>query len=128
MNVKTFRSILWVGAAYDLMLGVLGLLAGPLLYRLLQITPPNHWAYIHLIAGFVLCLGVLQILIARSAKIQRDLVFIALLMKVVYSVTVFGHWIFASIPYPWVIFAYCDTAFAIVFILSLIKGERRHVL
>lgn len=124
MNVKTFRSILWVGAAYDLVLGVLGLLAGPLLYRLLQITPPNHWAYIHLIAGFVLCLGVLQILIARSAKIQRDLVFMALLMKVVYSVTVFGHWIFASIPF----FAYCDTAFAIVFILYLIKGERRHVL
>ncbi len=114
---KLMKAILWVGFVYDAVLGTAFLLAGSWAFEMLQITPPNHWAYLHLCAGFVVVLGVLQAMAALPAKPDRKLVLVCLMLKAVYCVVVFGHYALASIPGVWVLLGAVDAAFAFVFML-----------
>ena len=123
-KTRAFDTVLWVGCAYDLFLGLLGIFFAPFIFNHLKITPPNHWAYIHIIGGFVLCLGILQGMLAKAKSYSKEMLLMAIFMKFSYCLTVFGHWLFASIPMPWVWFAFADAAFVTVFSAKLFKkGE-----
>jgi len=121
INSKMFRTVLWAGCVYDCFLGLLGLFGASFIFDFLQVTPPNHWAYIHMIGGFVLCLGILQGMLARAETCNREMLLLAILMKFSYCLTVFGHWIFAWIPMPWVWFAFADAAFVAIFASKLFE-------
>ena len=123
-KTKLFTAVLWIGCAYDTFLGLLGLFHAPRIFDALNVTPPNHWAYIHMIGGFVLCLGILQGMLATSAPRNKQMLLMAILMKFSYCLTVLGHWFGGGIPMPWVWFAFADIVFVILFSTMLFdKGE-----
>lgn len=123
-KTKLFTTILWIGCVYDTLLGLLGLFVAPRIFDVLNVVPPNHWAYIHMIGGFVLCLGILQGMLAASTSRNRQMLLMAILMKFSYCLTVLGHWFFGGIPMPWVWFAVADIAFVVLFSAMLFdQGE-----
>lgn len=122
-KTKAFDTVLWTGCAYDLSLGLAGIFFAPFIFNYLNVTPPNHWAYIHMIGGFVLCLGILQGMLANAGSYSKEMLLMAILMKLSYCLTVFGHWFFAAIPMPWVWFACADAAFVSAFAFKFFEKQ-----
>ena len=120
MNTPFSIRILYsVAGAYDGLLGLAFLLGGPALYAHFQITPPNHWGYVHFGAGILVIFGWMFLEIARRPEQSRNLVTYGILLKVCYVGTVVWYWIHGDIPAMWKGFALADTVFAALFVWSL---------
>jgi len=120
MKSQTSIRILYsTAAAYDGLLGLVFLAAGPRLYAHFQITPPNHWGYVHFGAGILVIFGWMFLEIARRPMESRNLVPYGILLKVCYVATVAWYWTHGDIPAMWKGFAVADTVFALLFVWSL---------
>ena len=113
------RALYAVAAAYDGLLGLAFLVAGPALYAHFQITPPNHWGYVHFAAGILVVFGWMFLEIARRPEQSLNLVTYGILLKVCYVSTVAWYWVHGDIPAMWKWFALADTIFAALFVWSL---------
>lgn len=115
----SIRILYLIAAAYDGLLGLVFLAAGPRLYAHFQITPPNHWGYVHFGAGILVIFGWMFLEIARRPMESRNLVPYGILLKVCYVSTVAWYWVHGDIPAMWKGFAAADTIFALLFVWSL---------
>lgn len=121
------RSIGWprpmfvIAGVYDLVLGVGMLLLHREFYARWGITPPNHDAYVQFPALVVALFGLAFLMIARDPVANRPLVRLGILFKLAYAAPVLWHAVFGTIPMVWVVFAWCDLAFAMLFILALAR-------
>lgn len=120
MNSSAYlRTLYLVSAAYDGLLGLAFLVAGPTLYRIVGITPPNHWGYVHFAASLLVVFGLLFLRIASDPVRYRDLIPFGVLLKVSYVGTVTWHWLGEGLPDIWKYFAVADVVFALLFLASL---------
>ncbi|HWA24261.1 MAG TPA: hypothetical protein VG734_01205 [Lacunisphaera sp.] len=122
-SLRTIRLLYLVAAAYDGLLGMAFLAAGPAIYAAAGITPPNHWGYIHFAAGILAIFGLMFLMIALRPVENRNLVPYGIMLKVCYVGTVAWHWYNGGVPDLWKYFAVADVAFALLFFWSLVPLE-----
>ncbi|MCG3196074.1 MAG: hypothetical protein GHCLOJNM_00545 [bacterium] len=119
MPTAWVRPLFLIAAAYDFVLGIAFLIAAPYFYRILEITPPNHWGYVQFGAGVVATFGIGFWFVARHPARNIDIIKMGVLLKLTYSLTVFYHQLFGTIPGIWVPFAWFDAAFLVAFLFAL---------
>lgn len=115
---RSIRTLYGIAAAYDGLLGLAFLAAGPALFDLTGITPPNHWGYVHFAAGLLIVFGLMFRQIASNPARYRVLIPYGILLKVTYVGTVAWHWLGEGLPDIWKVFAGADLVFLILFVAS----------
>jgi len=114
------RLLYALAAAYDGLLGLAFLVAGPRIFAAVGITPPNHWGYVHFAAGVLVIFGYMFLSIALAPLANRNLVVYGILLKICYVSVVIWYWYAGGIPNMWKYFAAADTVFGVLFFWSLV--------
>jgi hypothetical protein len=112
---KLIGTLFWIAAAYDGVLGLAFLVAGPRIFGALAVTPPNHWGYLHFPAALLIVFAIMFVAIARRPALNRNLIPYGMLLKVSYCSVVAWHWIVADIPAMWKPFLFLDLGFLVLF-------------
>ena len=100
-----------IAALYDGLLGFAFLFSADALYEWFQITPPNHFGYVHFPAALLIVFALMFLAIARNPQGNRNLIPYGILLKVSYcSVTGF-HWLTTGLPSMWKPFIFYDLVF-----------------
>ncbi len=118
-SIASIRLLFLVSAAYDGLLGLAFLVAGPRIYAATGIMPPNHWGYVDFAAGILVIFGLMFLQIARDPVKFQVLIPYGVLLKVCYVGTLVCYWLGSGIPDLWKYFAAADTVFAVLYLLSL---------
>jgi hypothetical protein len=113
------RPYLLVLALYDIVLGVLYLIAFPAMFAAFKVTLPNHPAYLQFGAAYVIIIGIGFWLAARAPERNRDILKLGVLTKIAYAGIVLGYWIRGMMPGMWIPFAWIDLAMAIGLVAAL---------
>ncbi|MBI5710390.1 MAG: hypothetical protein HZC42_08825 [Candidatus Eisenbacteria bacterium] len=113
------RPLFLLAAAYDLILGVVFLVAFKVIYARFDIALPNHPAYVQLNAALIAIFGIGFWFVARAPERNRDLIKLGILLKLAFAVTVLSYWFRHAIPDMWAPFAWADLAFAVAFVAAL---------
>lgn len=115
-SLRPVRLLFFVSSAYDGLLGFAFLFAAPTLFALTDITPPNHWGYVHFAAGTLVIFALIFLQIALKPVENLDLVIYGVLLKACYIGTVAWHALTGSIPVLWILFAVADLVFLALFL------------
>jgi hypothetical protein len=107
-----------IAALYDGALGAAFLLAPSQIYRMAEVTPPNHWAYVQFPAALLLIFAWMFVAIARNPVRNKGLIVYGILLKVAYCGIAFWYWFAEGIPALWKPFAVIDLAMAVLFLWS----------
>jgi hypothetical protein len=107
--------LFWIAALYDGVLGALFLLAPDLLFRMFEVTPPNHMGYVRFPAALILIFGLLFVAVARNPVRNRSLIPYGILLKVAYVGVSGGYWMAGGIPGMWKPFTIADAAMGALF-------------
>ncbi len=119
MNTTRFIQVLFVVAAlYDAALGIVFLIAPAWVFRLADVTPPNHWAYVQFPAALLVIFGLMFAAIAAKPIENRNLIPYGILLKAAYCGIVFLYWNAEGIPGLWKPFAFIDLAMGSLFLWS----------
>lgn len=124
--MKSLTPVRWLyslASLYETVLGLAFLVAAPRIFQAVNITPPNHWGYIHFAAGVLVIFGLMFLSIARRPVQNRNLVVYGILLKVCYVLTVCWHWYAGGVPNMWKYFAGIDALLAVAFFWSLVPLE-----
>ena len=113
------RILFALAAAYDGLLGLAFIVAGPQIYSYFGVMPPNHWGYVHFGAGILVIFGWMFLAIARRPIENRNLIQYGILLKVCYVATVGWYWGHGDVPAMWKYFLGADAVFMVLFLLSL---------
>ena len=114
-----YRGLFLVAGLYDLVLGAIFFLFYVPLYGYFGITLPNHPEYVQAPALFIVILGIMFFYIYRNMYKNVDMVKIGILSKATYSGLAFYHYYLTSLPVIFVVFAWFDLAFLILFVMFL---------
>lgn len=120
-TLPAIRILYSVASAYDGLLGLAFIFAGPGVFQLTGITPPNHWGYVHFAAGTLVIFGLMFLRIALRPVENRSLVIYGVLLKACYISTVAWHEFAGGIPMLWKYFAVLDLGFLILFLWSWVR-------
>lgn len=112
------RWLFYLAALYDGILGIVFLLAWPWIFRLFDVTPPNHGGYVQFPAFLLLIFGAIFLRIARDPDGNRDLIVYGMGLKAAYSGLVFWYQITTGVPFMWVPWAWVDLIFLALFALA----------
>jgi hypothetical protein len=115
---RPIKALFLIAALYDGGLGAAFLLAPNLVYRLGNVTPPNHWAYVQFPAALLLIFGWMFFVIARNPVQNKGLIVYGILLKAAYCGITFWYWASAGIPTMWKPFAAIDLVMALLFAWS----------
>ena len=107
-----------IAALYDGILGIAFIFAAPKFFELAQVTPPNHFGYIHFPAALLLVFALMFCAIAKNPYKNRNLIPYGILLKLSYSGIVFFYWFTSGIPHIWKPFAIIDLAFMVIFFIT----------
>jgi len=118
-TLLTVQILYGIAAAYDGLLGLAFLAAGPQMFKRAGIEPPNHWGYVHFAAGMLIIFGLMFFMIAWHPTDNWNLAPYGILLKVCYIATVAWHSQRGSVPDVWKYFALVDAVFAVLFVWSL---------
>jgi len=119
MTPKWIRPFFLVAAAYDILLGLVFLLAFRQIYTAFGVTLPNHDAYVLFSAALITVFGIGFYYVARDPERNRDIIKLGVLLKLSYAGIVLGYFFRHQMPAMWVPFAYMDLAFMIAFLVAL---------
>lgn len=103
-------------AVYDFVLGLAFLVMPATLFKIVNITPPNHWGYVSFAALMLMIFGIMFYKIFKNPSANKNLIPYSIMLKIAYCAVVFGYFIFSSMPCLWVIFGVCDFIFLLLFI------------
>lgn len=112
------RWLFYVAAVYDGILGIVFLLAWPWIFRLFDVTPPNHGGYVQFPAFLLMIFGAIFLRIARDPDGNRDLIVYGMGLKAAYSGLVFWYQMTTGVPFMWVPWAWVDLIFLALFALA----------
>lgn len=115
-HLPLIRDLFVIAALYDGVLGLVFLFAGPAVFAWLDVTPPNHWGYIHFPAALLLVFAIMFAAVAVRPYANRNLIPYGILLKVSYSGLVFYHWAATDVPTMWKPFALLDVLFLVAFV------------
>ena len=117
-DLRSISAFYILAALYDGVLGIAFIFASPKLFALAQVTPPNHFGYIHFSAALLLVFALMFCAVAKDPCKNRHLIPYGILLKLSYSSTVFFYWFTSGIPHIWKPFAIIDIAFMIIFFIT----------
>lgn len=80
-----------IAALYDGFLGLAFLFAGPQLFDLFNVTPPNHFGYVQFPAAILIIFALMFLAVALKPVQNRNLIPYGILLKVSYCGVVFFH-------------------------------------
>jgi hypothetical protein len=124
MRTENIKLLFRVGGAYDAILGFIFLVSFTPIYNSLNITLPNHAAYVQFAACLVIIFGIGFWFVAQDPIRNRDIIKMGILLKITYSSIVLFHQAFGTMPSVWVPFAWIDILFLILFVNALISINR----
>lgn len=114
-----WRKWLFYGAAvYDGVLGLAFLFFWPFVFRLFDVTPPNHPGYVQFPALLLIVFGFLFLHIARDPEAHRDLIVYGIGLKSAYSGLVFWYQLTGGVPAMWIPWAWIDLVFLVLFLVT----------
>lgn len=115
-NDTRLISILFLcSALYDGLLGLAFLVAPAAVFRMADVTPPNHFGYVQFPAALLIVFALMFVAVAREPMAHRDLIAYGILLKLSYCGLAFWYWFQTGIPGLWKPFAVIDLATAILF-------------
>lgn len=118
MNGSWRKWLFYVAAIYDGVLGLTFVLFWPAVFRLFDVTPPNHGGYVQFPALLLIVFAFLFLRIARDPDANRGLIGYGIGLKAAYSGLVFGYQIMTGVPPMWIPWAWLDLAFLVLFVLA----------
>jgi hypothetical protein len=118
MNTITMRVLFIVASVYDGALGAAFLLFGAELFRVLNVTPPNHFGYVQFPALLLIIFAVMFFRISRDPAGNRELMLYGVALKASYAGTVFWHQMHDGLPAFWIPWAWADLFFLVLFLLA----------
>ena len=104
-----------IAAAYDGLLGLIGLFGTARLFQVFGVTPPNHAGYAQFPSALLIVFALMFVAVARNPAANRNLIPYGMLLKVSYCGVVFYHWASAGLPVMWKPFAIFDLVFLVLF-------------
>ena len=119
MKREWIRPFFMIAAAYDIILGVVFLVAHPAVYAQFGVTLPNHPGYIQFAAAVIAIFGIGFWYVARAPERNRDIIKLGVLLKLAYSGVVLGWWFQGEMHTMFVPFAWIDLTFMLAFIAAL---------
>ena len=119
MNItKAIKALFVVAALYDGALGAVFLIAPTWIFRVADVTPPNHWAYVQFPAAILVIFGLMFAAIAVKPLENRSLIPYGILLKAAYCGIAFLYWYQEGIPGLWKPFAIIDLVMGCLFLWS----------
>jgi hypothetical protein len=119
MNKTSFIKVLFlIAAVYDGALGAAFLIAPAWVYRVADVTPPNHWAYVQFPALLLLIFGLMFAAIAAKPIENRKLIPYGIMLKAAYCGVAIWYWNSEGIPGLWKPFAVIDLVMGLLFVWS----------
>lgn len=115
---KWIKPFFVVAGLYDGILGLLFVLAPYQLFKAANVTPPNHVGYVQFPALLLIIFAIMFFNIARNPLANRSLILYGILLKISYSGVVLFHWMSVNIPTIWVVFAFLDLIFLVLFFVA----------
>ncbi len=119
MSLKAIKNLFVISALYDVVLGILFLLAFKQVYAFFNIALPNHDGYIQFGAAMVAIFGLGFAFVAEDPQRNRAIIKMGILLKAAYASIVLSHWFSGNIPAIWSVFAWFDLAFLVLFVGAL---------
>jgi hypothetical protein len=116
--IRPIEALFLIAAFYDGGLGAAFLLVPGSVYRLGDVSPPNHWAYVQFPAALLLIFALMFVAIAANPMKNKDLIIYGVLLKLSYCGIAFWYWFTAGIPGLWKPFAVIDLVMAVLFAWS----------
>jgi hypothetical protein len=110
-----------IAAAYDGLLGLVGLFGTEWFFRTVGVTPPNHPGYVQFPAALLVVFAIMFVAVARDPAKNRGLIPYGMLLKVSYSGVVIYHWVTAGLPWVWKPFAVVDDVFLLLFAWAYVR-------
>jgi len=121
MKREWIHPLFMFAAAYDIILGLVFLVAYRVVYESFGVGLPNHPAYVQFAASVVTIFGIGFWFVARAPERNRDIIKLGILLKLTYTVIVLGWWFRGEMPAMWVPFAWLDLAWMLAFVAALLK-------
>ncbi|MEN8234949.1 MAG: hypothetical protein ABFR89_08535 [Actinomycetota bacterium] len=115
---RWYRTLFWIAAVYDLVLGIAFLFFYRPIFRLLdrEEAIPEYTSFLSLIAVFLFVIGVAYVFIARGDLVRnRDLIAVGALYKLAYFSVALWYLIGGVYPHIvfFVVFGLADLAFLV---------------
>ena len=118
MGLPQIRLIFAIASAYDVLIGLVFLCAGPALFDWAKIPPPNHWGYIQFAALMLIVFGLMFAAVAVDPVSQRNLIRYGLLLKLCYCGMVGYYWVTDDVPWLFKPFVVIDAVMYGLFLAS----------
>lgn len=112
------KTLFYISALYDGILGVAFVFFWPQVYSYFGVTPPNHGGYVQFPALLLVLFGVMFLRIARDPEANRDLIDYGIGLKVAYCGLVFWYQLTAGVPSMWIPFAWLDLGFLALYVIA----------
>jgi hypothetical protein len=125
MTLNAIRIIFAIAAAYDFLIGLAFLVAGPLIFERAGIPAPNHWGYIQFAALMLMIFGLMFVAITIDPRGQRSLMRYGLLLKLSYCGLVGYYWMTTDVPMLFKPFAIIDAIMYVLFLASYLHLGKR---
>lgn len=104
-----------IAALYDGLLGLAFLFSPGSVFDRFQVTPPNHFGYVHFPAALLIVFALMYLAVAINPQNNRNLIPYGMLLKVTYCSVVCYHWFTAGVPDMWKPFVFYDLIFLVLF-------------
>lgn len=118
MNAKWIKPFFVFAGLYDGVLALAFLFFAGAIFQGFGVEPPNHPAYVQFPALLLLIFAAMFFRIARDPTGNRDLIPYGVALKIAYIGTTFWHqFAGGGIPSMWIIWAWADIAFLVLFIV-----------
>lgn len=112
-----YRTAFLVGAFYDGILGLLFLVAAGPILRALGVPVPDNLVYLHLAAGLIALMGLLQYYVWRDMERNVDIIRVLVAFKAFYVLLAVVAWLRGDLPHPlFGLMAVVDLGFFLAFL------------
>jgi hypothetical protein len=118
MSITQIRSLFFLAAMYDGLLGLVALLFARPVYQWFGVEPPNHAGYVQFPALLLLIFAAMFVRIARDPVGAAAMIPYGVGLKVAYCAVTFWHQLTGTIPSMWLPWAWADLGFLMLFILA----------
>lgn len=118
---SSVRPLFILAGLYDGVLGIAFLLFAPAIFDRFNVTPPNHFGYVHFSALLLCVFALMFFAVAADPRRNRNLIFYGILLKLSYCGAVGWHWLDAGVPTMWKPFFIFDLLFLFAFMWSYRK-------
>jgi hypothetical protein len=125
MSIGWIKVVLLVSGLYDGLVGVVFFLVPAALFRMAEVTPPNHFGYVQFPALLLIIFAAMFLRAARDPVAGRETLLYGMALKASYSGLVCWYQFHGGVPMLWIPWAWTDAAFFILFLVGWRQVSRR---